>query len=1296
VSESLEVRVLGPVEVVLDSVARQVGSPIQRTLLALLVMRPNEVVSTDRIVDVLWPDDPLDGRRKLWFHVSKLRGIVQPGASDDSPPVLATSAAGYVLRIEVDQLDAGRFERLTESARSSLDDDPARAADLFRRALDLWRGGPFQDVVHEDAVSAEVARLDDARLAALEGRVEADLALGRAGDLVSELEALVAEHPFREILRAKLMLALYRAGRQADALAAYREARQTLVDELGIEPSDELNELHRRMLDHDAALAGPRPLPPLAAPRDERKAVSVFFARVDLTIRTKPLDPEDVRTLLSPYYGRIRSEVERFGGTVETFVGNAVMALFGVPAAHEDDPERAVRAALAIRDWILREGGAIHVRIAVATGEALVRLGTTPSGREPVAVGEVVETAACLRDKAPLNAVLVDERTFRRTRGAIDYREAAADPAIATGAREAIQPLAPPGAGLSRHHTPFVGRERELTALHERLAWARSERSTQLVTILGVPGIGKSRLVAELHRAVEAADEAPKWRQGRSLPYGDGVSFWALEEIVKAEAGIFEGDSAQEVERKLRKALDRIIEDPTDARRIERYLGALTGLGGSEPATADHRSENFTAWRDFVEALGDGRLLVLVFEDLHWADDALLDFVDELVDRVTGVPLLVMATARPELLERRPGWAGGKPSTLTISLPPLSKNETTRVVAAMLERQAVPAGTHEALVARAGGNPLYAEQFCRMLLEQGWLDELPESLHGIIAARLDTLADVEKRLLQDAAVIGSVFWVGALEAIGGISRSDAGELLPALVRRDLVQRVRRSSVAGDTEYAFRHELLRDVAYGEIPRAGRAERHRRAAEWIDSLGRPEDHAELLAHHLLAALESARAAGEAVGLLVERAGHALHGAGRRAIKLSANERAVEHLSRAIELVGGLPEGDERNRAEAELQLQLGVALFAQRGLGAPEVERSYTRATELLMGGAPDVDQFPAHFGLAIHHTHRGDFGRSMRLVERLAALASDGDDSRRLQALHARWMNSLWNGRIEDAVAAADEGRTIYRPESHHATSFLYGNHDPGVCALALQALAFALRGESVRAVSQMHEAIALADALGHAATLVQPLTQLPWALQINGDVEGTLIASEHALGLENEVVHPQFFGIARAMRGWALSCSGEDEKGVAELENALAAELHASHIWAAMIGALLAEAHLRRGRRVAARDVLDHMRSLTSSMATHCFEPVLLRIDAEWLRLGGQEDDARRLLLQSIETARKHGSSALALRSALALARSPGPCHEADLRLLHDLYKRLPAENDADYAREAEALLGRGVAATLP
>ncbi len=1084
---ALEFRVLGPIEVVHDGVATRIGSSTQRTLLALLLQHPGKVVSTDRIVDVLWPGNPPDARRKLWFHVSKLRRILEPsGAEDATGKLLGTRPTGYFLRIELDQLDATRFEHLAGAARRLLRDEPARAGEMLRTALALWQGEPFQDVLHEEALSPEVARLNELRLAAVGDRLEADLALGRAGDLIPELEALVAEHPYHEHLLAQLMLAYYRAGRQADALAGYRAARHTLVEQLGVEPSERLQELHRGILGHDRALAGTHAFPVrVVLRREERKVVTVVFADLlDAGAKARAVDPEEVRAFLSPHHARVRSALEQFGGTVEKLIGETVLAVFGAPATHEDDPERAVRAALSVRDLLTDQGENPHVRIAVATGEALVTPGASAYEREPIAVGQVVQTAARLRHAAPVDVVLVDGPTFRRTSDAIEYREAAPIAVASTNEAisvwEAIRPLAGPGVGLSRHRTPFVGRERELALLHERLEWAASERSPQLVTILGVPGIGKSRLVSQMEEAVVRRDETVTWRKGRALPYGDGVGFWALGEIVKAQAGILESDPPAKVERKLAAAVRRVIDDPAEAHGITTHLGLLVGLGGDEATAGDRRSATFTAWRQFLEALADERPLVLVFEDLHWADAGLLDFVDELLDRVRACPSSFWRR------RDRSSSSAGRTGREASRVPSRSRCRHCRSPRPgawsrpCCERPVLTSEDHGALLPRIGGNPLYAEQFCRMLAERGRLEALPETLHGIIAARLDGLAHAEKRLLQDAAVLGKVFWLGALEAVGRVSRTEAEALLSALVRRGFVQRARRSSVAGDIEYAFVHQLLRDVAYSEITHTDRAERHRWAAEWIDSLGRPEEHAELVAHHYVVALDYTRAAGEDVATLAQQAMQALHRAGLRAIRLSANERAVEHFAGAITLVGQLPETDERSRTEAELQLQLGVALLAERGLGAPEVEQAYIRATELMMDSAPAAEHFPAQVALSIYHGHRGDFDRSMRLVERLTELASQGDDSMRLQALHARWMNCLFAGQIDAAIAAADAGRAIYRPDVHHSLSYLYGNHDPCVCALALQALALALRGDSVRAVSQMHEAIDLGEALGHA------------------------------------------------------------------------------------------------------------------------------------------------------------------------------------------------------------------------
>jgi tetratricopeptide (TPR) repeat protein len=665
---------------------------------------------------------------------------------------------------------------------------------------------------------------------------------------------------------------------------------------------------------------------------------------------------------------------------------------------------------------------------------------------------------------------------------------------------------------------------------------------------------------------------------------------------------------------------------------------------------------------------------VVVFEDLHWADEGLLDFVDELPDRVSGVALLVIATARLELLTRRPGWGGGKASALTISLPPLSDEETARLVAALLEQPLSQAELQEALLS-VGGNPFYAEQFCRMLLDGRDIGELPETVHGTIDARIDRLATEQKQLLRDAAAVGKVFWAGALEAISGVSRQRADEVLHGLERGEFIHRARRSSFASDTEYAFRHDLLRDVVYGGITRAARAERHRLTAEWIESLGHSEDHAELLAYHYLAALEVAQTAGEDVSSLRERALVALQRAGRRAIRLSANDRAAEYLSRALELVAQLPQVDARSRTEAELQLQLGVALLALRGHSAPEVEHTFARATELMMAIAPAAAQLPIHFGLWVFHCQRGNFARSTLLAERMAKLASEGDDSMRLQALHARWGNSLFGGRIDDAIAAADDGEAIYRPDVHHALSFRYGNHDPGVCAMSHQAVALALRGQSATAVERMLRAVELSEAVGHAVSRAEPLSYLPWILQINGDVDAAVVAAERSLALEGEVVHPVFFSIAHAMRGWTLSQMGRHVDAIEELQRALADQRRVvNNVNGVIIDAILAEAYLCAERPDSARSLLDEMRPLAESMETCTFEPELLRVEAEWLRLAGQEHDARQLLHRTIRTAREHGSLALALRAAVQLARKPSAQRDSDLDRLEDLCNRLPPE----------------------
>jgi hypothetical protein len=445
-------------------------------------------------------------------------------------------------------------------------------------------------------------------------------------------------------------------------------------------------------------------------------------------------------------------------------------------------------------------------------------------------------------------------------------------------------------------------------------------------------------------------------------------------------------------------------------------MGArLRGLVGlqADGESSVQQSERFSAWRAFIEALAEERPLALVFEDLHWADDGLLDFIDQLVEWARSTPILVLCTARPELLERRPGWGGGKANASTISLPPLEDDETAKLFAVLLERAVLPAETHAELLSRAAGNPLYAEQYARMLAESEGNAELalPETVQGIIAARLDGLSDREKTLLQDASVVGKVFWLGSVLSIGDCDPAAAEEALRALSRKELVQRARRSSVEGEAEYAFQHLLVRDVAYGQIPRAARADKHRAAAEWVEGLGRPEDHAEMLASHYSRALEYARASGQDARPLIDRVRYALRDAGERATSLQAWPAAVRFYGEALEL---WPEDDPEL---PHVRFACGRARFYLDGSGLELV-----RAGVDAMAGAGDPEAVAGAAVIAARiHWMVGDVERHNVYVQRALDLVGDLDDSPARVAAKTMLVAKVgFDGDFEGGIQAANE------------------------------------------------------------------------------------------------------------------------------------------------------------------------------------------------------------------------------------------------------------------------------------
>jgi predicted ATPase/class 3 adenylate cyclase len=804
----------------------------------------------------------------------------------------------------------------------------------------------------------------------------------------------------------------------------------------------------------------------MSMPRFERKIVTVLFADlVGFTARSDELDPEDVAAILRPYHRRLRTELEHRGGTVEKFIGDAVMAVFGAPTAHEDDPERAVRAALAIRDAVV-EDAQLEVRIGVNTGEALVSLDARPEAGEGMVAGDVVNTAARLQAAAPENGILVGESTWRATSTMIAYE--LHEPLALKGKHEpvrawtAVEPLARVAVEIAAPATPLVGRAYENELLLRTFNRVRSEAEPQLVTLVGVPGIGKSRLVAELYGVLEAEAELTYWRQGRSLPYGEGSTFAALAEMAKAQAGILESDAAGEAASKLRTALEPLLGDSKELEWVERHLRPLLGLGsGSEDQRALHE-DAYAAWRRFFEALADQRPIVLVFEDMHWADEVLLDFIDHLLDWAAAVPILVVCTARPELLERRPAWGGGKPNALTISLPPLSNEDTARLVSQLLERALLPAETQQKLLTRAGGNPLYAEQFVRMFQEGAGEIDLPDTVQGVIAARLDTLPLDEKSLLQDASVIGKTFWVGGVSSLNGDDAGVIEQRLRALLRKEFVRRQRRSTIDGESEYEFAHVLVREVAYAQIPRDARAARHRAAAEWIESLSPDgaDGREEQIAHHYVQALELARAAGEDVGDLPERARRSLIDAADAAADAFAYASAERLYRQALEL--SAPDARERPR----ILFRIAEAASFTRGVTEEEIAEAWEALTAA--GEQELAAELDALDGVRLWV--RGDRDQAFERVRRGLSLVDHARATRaraQVLAMHARFL--MLSSRNAEAIEVAREAIEV---------ASAMGLEELHAASLNARGIARVSNGEVEGGVADIEESIAIAERIG--------------------------------------------------------------------------------------------------------------------------------------------------------------------------------------------------------------------------
>ncbi|HXE94398.1 MAG TPA: adenylate/guanylate cyclase domain-containing protein [Gaiellaceae bacterium] len=766
---------------------------------------------------------------------------------------------------------------------------------------------------------------------------------------------------------------------------------------------------------------------------EERKIVSVLFVDlVGFTAASEKADPEDVRARLRPYHARVKQEIERFGGTVEKFVGDAVMAVFGAPVSREDDAERAVNSALRILDAIVELNEEhpdleLTVRGAVNTGEAMVTLGARPAEGESFVAGDVVNTAARLQQSAPVSGIVVGETTYRATKDLFEYEPL--EPVAAKGKAEslplwhAIAPRRRFGVDVEPIvRTPLIGRDDDLALLQSIYTRTLRDASVQLVTVAGEPGVGKTRLLAEFRKWVDDRPELVFWRQGRSLSYGAGITYWALGEMVKAQAGILESDTPEEAAAKLAIAVEEAAADTSERDWLNASLAPLVGASA---APAGERDESFTAWRRFIEGIASERPLVLVFEDLHWADDALVAFVEHLVDWSTDVPLLVLCSARPELYERHAGWGGGKRNSNTISLSPLGADETARLLAALLQKAVLPAETQRTLLERAGGNPLYAEEFVRMLSDRGVLTEqgelsdddipVPDNVQALIAARLDTLPPDRKALLHDGAVVGKVFWAGAIASMGDRDEDFVRAGLHELARKELVRSARTSSVSEQAEYSFWHLLVRDVAYSQIPRAERGRKHVAAAEWVESMAgeRVTDHAELLAYHYEQALELAKAAGDATetSRLQEPAFRFLGLAGDRARSLDL-QKAADYYTRALDFAP-----NDLQRARALLKLAEVAAVGDTRTTSRDARQEAY----ELFLQHGDELGAGEALVGLSWNAWLSGASAEAERMLAEATELLERHPPGRELSlAYRRRAGQDMIRGRAAAALVSSQK------------------------------------------------------------------------------------------------------------------------------------------------------------------------------------------------------------------------------------------------------------------------------------
>ncbi len=1005
----MEYRVLGPLEVhAAGGEKHALGGAMQQSVLASLLLRAGQTVALERLVGDLWDEPPETAARTIQAYVSRLRRELPKGAIESRP-------GGYRLVLDHGDLDLEAFERRAEEGHRGLAaGQHEEAGRLLRSALALWRGPALAGLTSE-ALRRQAERLDELRLTVLEDRLEADLGCAREAEIVPELKALVAEHPFRERLRALLMLALYRSGRQTEALDVYRETRGLLADELGLEPSETLRQLERRMLAHDPELEvklsdAVAPAQPAARPQEQpirarRPATVVFADLVDSTGLGEQLDPETVHAVLDRYSGISSAILERHGGTVEKFIGDAIVGIFGLTALHEDDALRAVRAAVELRDAATELGEELKrtrgidfaVKLGVNSGDVFVGAG---SNRSAFATGDPVNVAARLEQVADAHEILLGERTYRLVEGHV--RAEPLEPQELKGRSAKVrawrllelepeqEPVGPAA--------PFVGRERELDELRAALDATGEDRVCRLLTIVGPAGIGKTRLADEL--LAEVGDSATV-AVGHCLSYGEAITYHALIEIVKKLAG-------DQPDRRIAE----LINDQEEAELVARRLRATIGLS-DESAPPE---ETFWAVRRLFEAVARDQPLVAVVEDVHWAEPMLVDLLEYLVSFCAAAPIFVLCLARPELLESRSSWAAPHRNRSLMVLEELSEPAARELVDSLASGGLLQVDAGR-IVQTAEGNPFFLEQLVATQAERGE-GELPPSVQAVLAARIASLEAGERTVLEHAAVEGRDFKSGSVRTLLPLSeRAELGQHLMALMHRQLIE-PDPSAFAGEDAFRFSHVLIQEAAYNGLPKQLCAELHERLANWLARTQDGED--EIVGFHLEQACRCRHRlglVGDHEGALAQEAKARLESAARKTLLRGDSAAAAGLLERAASLLS------REDPSRLDLLPALGAALFEAGQLADADrvlAEAIELSTDELLEARAMVEQQF------VLLQTDTGAIDDVARVADgALKVFEERGDDFGQIRA----WSLKAFSAWIVGQAAKADEA---WRRGAEHA------------------------------------------------------------------------------------------------------------------------------------------------------------------------------------------------------------------------------------------------------------------------